>query len=277
VPPDRWAPPVNDGFLPRALTLSLSLPSGARLSAPVVFALAPLFPLCLAGPLRQTSSRCPRASALSHCAMGPPISSAFPAPHRGPARAHSRASPESSATSPTHAPQLLFKPRPRPHSLSCPISHNLALSRSLPMPLSFAGDSRLRCRSSSSSEATPSDPELHPEVRHPFPYWFSLFTLACSQFGLAGVQPRLLDASARCPANPTPFSAPMLAHSAPPPPLELDRALSRLIVSPSGQNSSPKLSRPARSLFPTVLPSLTPVSWPQPRQQVRRVVPFISS
>jgi hypothetical protein len=91
------------------------------------------------------------------------------------------------------------------------------------------------------------------------------------------VRPRLLAAPARCPANPTPSSAPTLAHSSPPPPLNLDRALSLSIASPSSKNSSPELSRPARNLFPGVLPSLTLVSWLQPRQQIRRVVPFISS
>jgi hypothetical protein len=87
----------------------------------------------------------------------------------------------------------------------------------------------------------------------------------------------LLAVPARYPANPTPSSAQTLANSASPPPLKLDRALARPIASPSGRNSSSKLSRPARSLFPVVLPSLTPVSWPQPRQRVRRVVPFIAS
>jgi hypothetical protein len=43
-PLDRWVPPVNGGSLPRALSLSLSLPSGVGLSAPVSFARAPLSP-----------------------------------------------------------------------------------------------------------------------------------------------------------------------------------------------------------------------------------------
>jgi hypothetical protein len=69
----------------------------------------------------------------------------------------------------------------------------------------------------------------------------------------------------------------MLAHSAPPPPPKLDRALSRSIASPSGRNFSPDMSRPARSISSAALPSLTWVSWPQPHQQVRRVFLFISS
>jgi hypothetical protein len=86
------------------------------------------------------------------------------------------------------------------------------------------------------------------------------------------VWPRLLAAPARCPANPTPSSAPALAQSAPPPLLELARALSRPIATPGGWNSSPKLPRPARSFSFAVLPSLTSVSWPQSRHRVRRVV-----
>jgi hypothetical protein len=44
---------------------------------------------------------------------------------------------------------------------------------------------------------------------------FYLVTPTRSQFGFTGVRPRLLAAPARCPANPTPSRAPMLAHSAP--------------------------------------------------------------
>jgi hypothetical protein len=54
------------------------------------------------------------------------------------------------------------------------------------------------------------------------------------------------------------------------------RALSRSIAPPHGRNSSPELPRPARSLPPTVLPSLTPISWLQPHQRVRRVFLFSS-
>jgi hypothetical protein len=160
-PPDRWAPPISGGFLPHALTLSLSLPSRARLSVPVPFAHSPLFPLCFAGPLYQTSSRCPMRSLPPSLRRGPPLS-VLPSPRLTvDQRAYSRTSPESSATSPAHAPPL-FEHRARPHSLPHPISHSPAPSRALPMPLSFAGDPRPPCRSSSSSEATPSDPELRP-------------------------------------------------------------------------------------------------------------------
>jgi hypothetical protein len=118
------------------------------------------------GPLHQTLSRCPRAPGF-----------ALPAPAMDQhARTCTRSS-ESSATSPAPRPQLLFEPRPRPHSLPHPISHSPALSRTLPMPLSLTGDPRPQCRSSSSPEATPSDPELRPEVRHLLPCSISPVTL----------------------------------------------------------------------------------------------------
>jgi hypothetical protein len=117
--PDRRTPPVGAN-LPLALfSLSRSLPSGAELSAPVPFAHAPLFTLCLTGPLCQVPSRYPRALVLSlslreglHCQLGPPRA------RRGPARAHSRQSPESSATTPApHAPAPFFSPaRAHTHS-----------------------------------------------------------------------------------------------------------------------------------------------------------------
>jgi hypothetical protein len=87
----------------------------------------------------------------------------------------------------------------------------------------------------------------------------------------------LLAAPARCPASPTPSSAPALDQSALPPLLELARALSQSIPYPGGQNSSPELPWLARSFSPVVSPSLTPVSWPHPCHRVRRVVFSISN
>jgi hypothetical protein len=145
--PNRWVPPVSGGSLPRALSLPLSLPSGAGLLAPVAF---------------------PHAPTLSLVALWDrPVSSAFPAPavdqH---ARTRAR-TPRSRATSPAHAPQLLFEHRPCPHSLPHPISHSLAPSRALLALLGLAGDPRPSCHSSSPSEAALGHPELRPEVRHP--------------------------------------------------------------------------------------------------------------
>jgi hypothetical protein len=153
---------------PRAHSLPLSAQWGQVVGTGCPRLRVPL-PLCLVGLLRQTPNHYPRAPALSLAApWEPPISSAFPAPavdQRARTRAHS---PGSSATSPAHAPQLIFEHRPCKHSLLRPISHSLALSRALPLPLSLAGNPRPPCRSSSLPEATPSDPELRPKVRHLF-------------------------------------------------------------------------------------------------------------
>jgi hypothetical protein len=83
--PDRWVPPVSDGSLPRALSLSLSLPSGAGLSSPVAFARAPLSPSASRAHLVSASNRYPpppptptRPLSLSRCAMGPPYQLRLP-------------------------------------------------------------------------------------------------------------------------------------------------------------------------------------------------------
>jgi hypothetical protein len=73
-------------------------------------------------------------------------------------------------------------------------------------------------------------------------------------------------------SQPNPSTAPTLAHSAPPPPLGQDQALSRSIASPSGRDSSPELPRPARSSPSAIFPSLTLVSWPKPPQHVHRAL-----
>jgi hypothetical protein len=156
------------------------LPCGTRLSAPVAFHPRAPHPLCLAGPIRQTPSRCPRTPALSLATLwDPSVSSAFPAPAVD-QRARTRTRmPRSPATSPAHAPQLLFEHRPRPHSLPRPISHSLALSRALPTPLNLTGDPRPPCQSSSLPEATPGHPELRPKVRHPLPCSVFPIVLRC--------------------------------------------------------------------------------------------------
>jgi hypothetical protein len=126
-------------------------------------------------------NRYPRAPALSLAApWDRPVSSAFIAPavdqH---ARTRAR-TPRSPATSPSHAPQLLFEQLPCPHSLPCLISHSLALSRALLSSLGLARDPRPPCQSSSPPKAAPGHPELHPEVRHPFPCSVFPIVLHCS-------------------------------------------------------------------------------------------------
>jgi hypothetical protein len=169
-------------------------------------------------PLRQSPSRYPRAPALSlslslrhGTALSAPRSSR-PLWTSARALTHVRRDPRPhrSPTRPTS-----FEHRPRPHSLPRPISRSVALTRALPTPLDLAGDPRPSCRSSSPPEATLGHPKLRPELRHPFPCLVFLFTPTSSQFGLSGVRPRLLAAPERCPANPTPFSAPALAHTVP--------------------------------------------------------------
>jgi hypothetical protein len=71
-----------------ALSLSLSLPSGAGLSAPVAFAHAPL---CFVGPPHQCTKLLPLCSrSLSRCAVAPPCQLCLPRTGRGRTRAHSR-------------------------------------------------------------------------------------------------------------------------------------------------------------------------------------------
>jgi hypothetical protein len=169
-PPDRWAPPVS-GVPPsaRAFSPSPSARWGHSVGAGFPRPCAP-FPLYLVGPPRQLAEPFPpRAHFLSLRCRTPPVSFAFPAPRRGPAHTHSRTHAEIAGHDARLRTQLLFQHRPHPHSLPCPISHCLALSRTLPLLLGLVGDPRLLCRSSSSPEAMPSDLELCPEVRHPFP------------------------------------------------------------------------------------------------------------
>jgi hypothetical protein len=112
--PDRQTRPVSTRRPRALLSLSRSLPSGIELSAPVPSTRAPLFPLCLAGPVHQSPSRYPRARSPSLCAVGLRCQLRPPRAHRGPASMHSRTSPRSSATTPAHAPQLRFLAPPAP-------------------------------------------------------------------------------------------------------------------------------------------------------------------
>jgi hypothetical protein len=117
----RRTSPVS-ARLPALSSLSRSLPSGAKLSAPVPFAHAPLFPLCLVGPLCEAPSRYPRAPVLSlSLSLSAPwacaISSALPTPavdQRARTCARRR---NPRPRRPPHAPPPLFEPRPcRTHS-----------------------------------------------------------------------------------------------------------------------------------------------------------------
>jgi hypothetical protein len=144
-------------------SLSRSLPSGAELSAPVS---SPARPSSLSASWAR-SARCravaPRARSLSQ-RRGPPLS-ALRSPR--PSWTSERALAHivrilGHVALPTH--QLLFEPRPSPHSLPHLISRSPA--RALLTLLDLTGDPRPPPRPSSSPETTSSRPELHPEVRH---------------------------------------------------------------------------------------------------------------
>jgi hypothetical protein len=153
-------------FPPPHALLPLPLPSGAGLSAPAAFAYAPPFPLCIVGPPRQRNESFPRAphSLSLHCGT---FLSALPSPRT--VMDQRARTPRTPATSPAHAPQLPLEHRPHSLSLPCLISRKPTLSRALPSPLMLARVPRPPYRPSSLSEAAPSLPERHPEVRNSLP------------------------------------------------------------------------------------------------------------
>jgi hypothetical protein len=143
---------------------------------------------------------CPRPRApLPLYLVGPPHQHAEPFPSRVRSLSLHRGSPLSALPSlrpavdqHAHARRDPRPHRPHPHSLPHPILRKLALSRALPSPLDLAGDPRPLCQSPSSPEATPSDPELRPMMRHPFPCSVSPIMLcrrlisALPEFGRGG-------------------------------------------------------------------------------------------
>jgi hypothetical protein len=165
---DRRIPPISGSSPSRAPSLPHSLCSGASLSAPVSFPVRSLS-LCLAGPVRQSPSRCPARPFLLSLRRGPYLS-VLPLPHLSwtgvCALAHVAGFLGHDA--PTR-PAPFIEPRQcpahTPHLISC----SSALSRALPLPPTAAGDPCLRSRPSSSPETAPSLFELRPEVRHPSP------------------------------------------------------------------------------------------------------------
>jgi hypothetical protein len=148
----------------RSPSLSLTAQWGRPVGAGF-FTRAPLFSLCLAGPVRHLLSRCPARPLFSLYAVDPPYQFRPPHAHRGPASAHSRTSPDFSATTPTHAPSSLLRAPLVPHNPPHLISRSYALFHALSMPPAAAGDPRPCSRPSSSPETAPDLPELRPEVR----------------------------------------------------------------------------------------------------------------
>jgi hypothetical protein len=131
------------------------------------------------GPLCHAPSRCPARPFSLSLRRGPPLS-ASPSPR--PPWTSERALAHvvgilGHVALPT--PQLLFEPRPCPHSLPRLISCSLALARALLTPPDLAGDPRPPPRPSSSPETAPSHPELHLEVGHLCPCSVFPISLCC--------------------------------------------------------------------------------------------------
>jgi hypothetical protein len=131
-------------------------------SAPVFFTHTFPLSLYLAGPVRQSPSRCPARPLSSLCVVSLPCQFRLPRSRCGPASAHSRTS--SGFLELRQCPFL--EPRQCPAHTPHLISRSFTLSRALPTPSAAARDPCPRSRPSSSSETAPSLPELRPEVRH---------------------------------------------------------------------------------------------------------------
>jgi hypothetical protein len=182
--PDRWDPPVSGNSLPRTL-LSLArclvVPSCRRRF------IRPRAPLLSALWARFASRRviAPARPFSLSASWASPVSSALPAPPWTSARALARRRNPRPLRSPTR-PCSFFSParartRTRTHTHSPASFHVAPLSLALcPRRPTSPGTPRPPPRSSSSLEATPSDPELRHEVRHPFSCSVSLITL-CSR------------------------------------------------------------------------------------------------
>jgi hypothetical protein len=92
---------------------------------------SPALSLCLAGPVRQLSSRCPARPLFSLYAVSLPCQFRPLRARCGPARAHSCTSPDFSATTPAHAPSSLLRAPPVPCARPSPhFTHPHPLSRS---------------------------------------------------------------------------------------------------------------------------------------------------
>jgi hypothetical protein len=188
--------------LSRARSLSRSLPAGADLSAPVT-SLARSLSLSVSR-ARIASSRAvaPRASFFSLCAVGLPCQLRPLRARRGPARAHSRTSPDFSTTMPAHVPSSLLRARPVPRAHSSP--HFAQLH-----PLSRSAHATRRCRRpapafpaiqltgdcSKPPRAPPRD-ETHVPMPN-FPYC----AMCSANFTFASAQPRWSVVLARWPAD----------------------------------------------------------------------------
>jgi hypothetical protein len=247
-------------------SLPRSLPSGASLSTPVFF---PTRSLSLFVSRARSASRravAPHAPFSSLCVVDPTCQFCPLHARHGPARAHSRTSPDFSATTPAHAPSSLLRAPPVPHTHPSPHfaqlrplsrSAHTASRRRRPAPaflaIQLAGDR---------SKPPLAPPRGETPIHVPnFPYC----ALCSANFAFAGARPRWSAVLARWLTDLAQFSSLEYGLVSPLPLLKLAQVLARLKSPPRGQNGSPELLRPARDLLTAVLPSLPMDSWPLPR------------
>jgi hypothetical protein len=154
------------------------------------------------GPRSPAAEPLPRAPLSSLCVVGLPCQFCPLRVRRGPARAHSRMSPDFSATKPAHAPSSLLRapPVPRTHPsphfaqlrpLSC--SAHAASRRPRPAP-AFPAIQLTEDRSK--------PPRAPPRGETPVPVPnFPYCALCLANFGIAGARPRWSAVLARWPAD----------------------------------------------------------------------------
>jgi hypothetical protein len=201
-PSDRRTPPVSGSSPSRVPSLPRSLPSGASLLAPVLF---PPRSLSLFVSRAWSASRravAPHAPFFSLCAVDPTCPFRPLRTRCGPARAHSRTSPDFSATTPAHAPISLLRapqvPRahPSPHFVQLhPLSRSAhaASRRRRPVPMfpaiQLAGDCSKPPRAPPRGETPVPVPN--------FPYC----ALCSANCAFAGARSRWSTVLTRCPAD----------------------------------------------------------------------------
>jgi hypothetical protein len=123
-PSNRRTPLVSGSSPSRAPSLPRSLPSGVDLSAPVFLPTPPpTLSLSLSVSRAWIASRraiAPCTPFFSLCVVGLLFQFRPLRARRGPARAHSRTSPDFSTTTPAHAPSSLLRAPPVPHAQPSP-------------------------------------------------------------------------------------------------------------------------------------------------------------
>jgi hypothetical protein len=176
----QWTQPVGASYFTRSLSLSL----------------------CFAGLVRQPPSRCRMRPIFSLYAVGLPCQIRLPRTRRGPARVHSRTSPDFLAMMPAHAPSSLFRAppvpptHPSPHFAQLPTlsrSAHAASRRQRPAP-AFPAFQLTEDRSK--------PPRALPRGETPVPVPNFLYcALSSSNFAFAGARPWRSTVLARWPTD----------------------------------------------------------------------------